>query len=242
MTEQQQTVNGHLPDAPISGLDYAYLPRLSPPVSELASRLELEEMSMRRAFFRDFVRAQSQFEAATKDATNPFHKSKYADLSSVFAATRPALNANNIGILQKPSVHKDCVVISTLLVHTGGYVESGEISMPLKSGASPQDIGSAITYGKRYGLQALLGIPSEDDDGNAASGNRAPPRQEEEVDYIKKYAGYLVRCDTPQKLDEVLISCRKQTRMSESDRGQITKLVEEKRQQMTAAAEKVKQA
>lgn len=62
------------------------------------------------------------------------------------------------------------LVVSTIIMHTSGEWISGELAMnPVK--ADPQGIGSAVTYARRYGLSAFVGIAPEDDDGNAASGN-----------------------------------------------------------------------
>jgi len=61
-------------------------------------------------------------------------------------------------------------VLKTVVMHESG--ESMEGYQPVLSAkADAQSMGSALTYARRYGLCAALGLVSgdEDDDGNAAS-------------------------------------------------------------------------
>lgn len=113
--------------------------------------------------------AQGQMGGAHKGKANPFFKSVYADLSSVVAAIREPLSSNGLSFIQatEPS-EKDEIRVITMLLHESGEWLSSTIAIPV-SKADAQGYGSAITYAKRYGLQGLLGVPSEDDDGNAAA-------------------------------------------------------------------------
>lgn len=122
-------------------------------------------------------KAQSVMENAKKDADNPFFKSKYADLSSVWEVVRKPLTENGLSIMQFPSTCKEdaMVVVETVLVHISGEWVSDALKLPYLK-ADPQSLGSAITYGRRYGLSAVIGVVAdEDDDGNKASGNTTPP-------------------------------------------------------------------
>jgi hypothetical protein len=113
-------------------------------------------------------KAQGQIKAALKDSTNPHFRSKYADLSSVIEAVKPALQANGITYLQGVHDAVDGVAVETMLLHTSGEWISSVMRIPaVKQDA--QGYGSAITYGRRYGLQSMCGVPAEDDDGNAAT-------------------------------------------------------------------------
>lgn len=117
------------------------------------------------------VKVQGSLKPAIKDSKNPFFKSSYADLASCYAACRKELSDNGIAVVQPT---KDSgngkIVVETMLVHTSGEWIMGELSLkPVKD--DPQAVGSAITYARRYGLCAMVGIAPEDDDGNAASGN-----------------------------------------------------------------------
>lgn len=121
------------------------------------------------------VKAQAQIEAVKKDSANPFFKSKYADLASVRDAIREPFAANGLCVVQEPSTEDGRVCITTTLLHSSGqYIRSSLRLTPVKQ--DPQAIGSAITYGRRYALQAVAGVAPEDDDGNAASqGKQLPP-------------------------------------------------------------------
>lgn len=113
--------------------------------------------------------AQGQVEGAGKSSTNPFFKSKYADLQSVWSACRKALSDNGLSILQSPSTDGLRVTVETLLLHSSGQWVKGAIAVSAKED-TPQAVGSAITYLKRYALQSFAGVAPEDDDGEAAQG------------------------------------------------------------------------
>lgn len=113
------------------------------------------------------AKAQGQIEGAKKDTANPFFKSKYADLSSVWDACRKALSENSLSVVQIPDEAASGVAIETMLLHSSGQWIKGRYTMPvLKNDA--QAVGSAITYARRYALAALVGVAPEDDDGNGA--------------------------------------------------------------------------
>lgn len=113
-------------------------------------------------------KAQAEIKGAVKDATNPHFKSRYADLTSVIEACKAALNKHGITFLQPVRSGETGVVVETVLLHTSGEWISDELELPVSKNDA-QGVGSAITYGRRYGLQSMVGIPAEDDDGNAAS-------------------------------------------------------------------------
>lgn len=112
-----------------------------------------------------------------KDAENPFHKSRYAQLDQVWDACKEVAQKYGLLILQHVSKDEGGLSVSTRVVH----LESEEwIEHTLPCGLdknTAQAVGSAITYLRRYGLQPLFGVCPEDDDGNAAS--EAVKRQEQ---------------------------------------------------------------
>ena len=113
-------------------------------------------------------KAQGQIDGAKKDSANPHFKSKYADLASVWDACRAALQGNGLSVAQFCRVSEAGAVLVTRLSHVSGESLDGEI--PLLNGKGDmQGLGSAITYARRYGLAAIVGVCPEDDDGNAAS-------------------------------------------------------------------------
>lgn len=114
------------------------------------------------------IALQAQVEDAGKNKTNPAFKSKYADLSAILEAVRPALKAAKLAVIQSPSAEGNVVSVTTRVIHASGQWIEGTISMTATR-TDPQGIGSAITYGRRYSLAAMMGITQDDDDGNAAS-------------------------------------------------------------------------
>jgi len=115
-------------------------------------------------------KAKLEFPTIKKDMNNPFFKRKYADINSILDQVEPILHNHGIIILQPIDDDSVC----TQLIH----VESGEMitsCIKLTSGIKAQDLGSEITYFRRYSLQSLLSLQAEDDDGNLASGRTTPP-------------------------------------------------------------------
>jgi hypothetical protein len=130
----------------------------------------MEKSESISALAASLVTAQTNIKGALKDKTNPYFDSVYADLSSVMTACKDALNAEGIAIVQTPLPGDNGkLVLQTVLVHKSGEWIGGTISMPL-SKQDPQGYGSAMTYARRYGLSAMVGVCPEDDDGNAATG------------------------------------------------------------------------
>jgi len=118
---------------------------------------------------KSLLKAQSEIISAIKDSTNPYFKSTYADLTSVIEAVKPALNKNGIIFLQAVNMTETSPVVETILLHESGQFISTKTPVYCLKPNDPQAFGSGITYSKRYALQALLGLPTEDDDGKDAS-------------------------------------------------------------------------
>jgi hypothetical protein len=115
------------------------------------------------------VKAQGEIEGASKSATNPHLKSRYADLSAVWDACRGPLTKNGLAIVQMPRYFENEMRLVTRIVHSSGQWLEDD-GFPLLLGKQDmQGLGSATTYARRYGLMAAVGIAPEDDDGNAAS-------------------------------------------------------------------------
>ena len=115
------------------------------------------------------LKAQTEMGNAVKDSSNPFFKSKYADLNSIREACMPLLNANGISVIQ-PMVNVDGKnYVKTVLLHTSGETIESFTEIIYSKSNDAQSQGSGITYARRYGLQSLVCIGAEDDDGNSAS-------------------------------------------------------------------------
>jgi ERF superfamily protein len=117
------------------------------------------------------LKAQKVMGGAVKDSKNPFFKSTYSDYGSVLEVVKGPLNENGILVLQPHVNDPGQPYVETILIHaeSGEFLSSCTPVVCAKAN-DPQAMGSAITYARRYGLQSLLSIPSEDDDGNAGSG------------------------------------------------------------------------
>ena len=115
------------------------------------------------------AKAQAEIGNAHKDSKNPFFKSTYADLASVWDACRAPLSKHGLAVVQSLSADGPNVTCTTLLLHASGQWVESTLTLTAKD-AGPQSVGSAATYCRRYSLQAVAGIAPADDDGNAASG------------------------------------------------------------------------
>jgi hypothetical protein len=113
------------------------------------------------------AKAQGEIKGAAKDSENPFFKSRYADLASVWDACRKPLADNKLAVIQLPKADNDGVTVTTILAHESGEWISEALTLPLKD-QTPQAVGSALTYARRYGLSAVVGIAPEDDDAEGA--------------------------------------------------------------------------
>lgn len=115
------------------------------------------------------IQVQQSLTPALKDAINSYTNSSYATLKSVMEVCRAALLNHGIWMTQYPvSVEKDHLGLVTKIVHSAtGQWQLALIEMPLQKN-DPQGYGSAMTYARRYGLSALLGIITEDDDAESA--------------------------------------------------------------------------
>jgi hypothetical protein len=130
------------------------------------------------------VQAQAEMENASKSSKNPFYKSTYADLNAIREVTLPALNKHKIVALQPTVVIDGKKYVQTTLMHESGEFISGitEILSVKENDAQAQ--GSGISYARRYGLQAILNVGAEDDDGNAASGNNPKPKNARDFTFM----------------------------------------------------------
>jgi hypothetical protein len=112
-------------------------------------------------------KAQGAMDGATKGSHNSFFKSNYADLAAVWAACREPLSKNELAVVQITEQAERGITIVTTLIHSSGeWIESRLNVKPQKE--DPQALGSAISYGRRYALAAMVGIYQTDDDAEAA--------------------------------------------------------------------------
>lgn len=146
------------------------------------------------------AKAQGAMEDASKSETNPHFKSKYADLAAVREVVRAPLAANDLSVVQAARTNAGEVEVETMLLHKSGEYIAETLSLPV-SKRDAQGIGSAISYGRRYGLMSLLGLAAADDDGNAAVAS--PPKKAplpltegESADILGVMQDSLAMCDS----------------------------------------------
>jgi hypothetical protein len=119
--------------------------------------------------------AQAKFQPAVKNAINPAFKSKYVTLDAALDAVSEAFREQGVWLSQQTYLEDGALILATRLYHVSGeWLGSVYPINPVQ--ATPQGMGSALTFARRYALMALCGIAPEDDDGNAAT-NGSPARQ-----------------------------------------------------------------
>jgi|TARA_R110000737_G_scaffold309335_2_gene317608 hypothetical protein len=122
------------------------------------------------------VGAISELDDPPMDAVNPHFKNKYATLKSCLDTVRPALARHGLVMMQfvMPSANGGDRLVTRILHESGGFMEDEGIS--LVGADNMQKLGSAISYARRYGLLAILGLVGDpDDDAEVASA--APPHR-----------------------------------------------------------------
>jgi hypothetical protein len=131
--------------------------------------------------FEALSKAQGEIQSALKDKKNPFFKSSYADLSSVWDACRPVLPKYGLAVVQTVEGTKQEMFLTTWLGHSSGEWMKSKLPLIVMK-QDPQSLGSAITYARRYALSAMVGVcADEDDDGEKAMG-----RKSEKVTHIER--------------------------------------------------------
>jgi hypothetical protein len=116
------------------------------------------------------IKAQSQMQGISKEGKNPAFKSKYVTLDSILDTLRPILTSNGLMLTQgsqQPETMQS-VTVESRIIHTSGEWISTTVTIPVTK-PDAHGLGSALTYGRRYSVSALLAISAdEDDDANGA--------------------------------------------------------------------------
>jgi hypothetical protein len=135
----------------------------------------VEQSATVSKLFAAVVAAGGELRNPPKDSVNPHFKSRYADLATVLDTVRPVLARHKLAVVQMPTEMDGGPGLATTLVHESGEWMRATVRLyPGKQ--DPQGIGSALTYARRYGLQAVLGIAADDDDDGAAGSRPAPAK------------------------------------------------------------------
>ena len=187
---------------------------------------------------------QGEVQNPKNSANNPYFNSKYAPLSDILNLARPLLAKNGLSVSQFTSGKLDEIIIETVLLHESGeWLRSDPLILPgeqsIKGGGktlSVQGAGSAITYGRRYCLSAILGLSSEDDDdGNHSSGNNTtttPPENKVSQETITENQAkrMFAIAGNPQIVQDLLVAqgYKKSTDVKKTEYDRICKELEKK--------------
>jgi len=106
---------------------------------------------------------QAEIEAAPKGTKGQY--GAYSDLPTCWNTVQPLLKKHGLSVVQTfLPTDRDEVLITTTLLHKSGQYVSGTLNLPYGRGGGPQGAGAAVTYGRRYGLAAILGLVTDKDD------------------------------------------------------------------------------
>ena len=122
---------------------------------------------MENSFHTDLVKALGEIK--NPDLDGKANYGKYATINSCLKAVKTVLQNNNLSIMQLTFTEPDRLV--TRIIHTSGqFIEDGGVPLHLANKNNPQQLMGCITYAKRNGLCACLGIAGDqDDDGQSAT-------------------------------------------------------------------------
>lgn len=135
------------------------------------------------------AKAQATMQEAKEDSKNPFFKSNYADLTSVWRACKASLTSNGIAISQPTVMVENQLYVSTVMIHTSGEWMRGMYPV-MSTKNDPQSIGSATTYARRYALAAMVGVCKEGEDDDAeATMDRKPSITDDQLKLLIKSIG-----------------------------------------------------
>jgi hypothetical protein len=113
-----------------------------------------------------------------KDSKNPHFKNTYASLTQILSEVKPLLTECGLILIQPISL--EGVGTTIIDFETGEKIET-VISLP--TNLTPQQLGSAITYFRRYTLASLLSLEIDDDDAQSTVVKQ--PNLNEQVEIAK---------------------------------------------------------
>jgi hypothetical protein len=190
---------------------------------------------------------QASVSGVVKNKRNDHFKSKYADLEGVIDTIKPYLVSKKLSFhqvpsfVQSPGSERGAAEVRTFVVcgSSGLAVWAFTTEVPVKQGCSAQDAGSAITYAKRYALQSFFGLPSEDDDGNAAVRNKQAAKPEAQAPskegVIQAWEKTIRESVNAERLSGLVKALESSKTFSQEDKTKILKMIEDRRKSFTAS-------
>lgn len=131
------------------------------------------------------LNAQCEIVKVSKSSTNPYFENKYADINSILETVKEPLNSNGLILTQAHDTNQFGDFVVTRISFNNEFVESRTKIVVAKQN-DPQAYGSGITYARRYGLQSLLALQAEDDDGERAMSRNGKKKEPNYKDVIGK--------------------------------------------------------
>lgn len=164
-----------------------------------------------------------------KDAVNPYFKSKYATLDSVVSSIDTAAEVAGLTYVQMTDYIDGAFVLVTTIMHKSGESVQGKYILPATG--KPQEIGSALTYARRYALSAAFGIVAdEDDDGNTA----APVIKQATDEQNKMFANFratIKACESKEAVDSFIAAAKgNMAKLPEDLKAELRHVISETKQ------------
>ena len=122
------------------------------------------------SIYKQLLEVQKEVGAISKDSKNPFFKSKYFDINKLIEVVNPVLSKHGLVLLQP--ILEGRVYSKLIDAETGETLES---YLELPNLPKPQDLGSCVSYYRRYTLASLMGLQATDEDGNGLKPKVKPP-------------------------------------------------------------------
>tara|TARA_Y100000310_G_scaffold83131_1_gene79807 strand:+ start:2088 stop:2750 length:663 start_codon:yes stop_codon:yes gene_type:complete len=202
---------------------------------------------------------QKSIKGVAKDGTNPHFSSSYATLAACWDACHDAAAENGIAIVQTTDVEDGNAYLYTTLAHESGQWMRGRLPLAYGGNNPMQALGSAITYARRYGLCAAVGLAPEDDDGNSAhdgkaaskangdakkAAPKAPPpgvpaaSQDEADEYFAQLERAIGTAKTPKEVDDIAKASDKRlvAAMTEAQQHDLSAIKDAQKEALRAAA------
>lgn len=140
-------------------------------------------------FAKAYAEAVSHTRDVVADATNPFHKNSYATLGAHIQATKAIFAKYGLAIVQFPvsnSVNRGEIGVETMVIHESGGYFSRTILMPVAEGVKGQDVGSLISYLRRYAIASVANLATSDDDGEADRQAHDQPMKQVNMNHFQR--------------------------------------------------------
>jgi uncharacterized protein (DUF3820 family) len=137
-------------------------------------------------FASAYVQAVARTRDVLPDAENSFHKNSYATLSAHISATKGIFAQYDLAIVQFPFGDDKQVGVNTMVIHKdGGYIQN-YITLPVAEGVKGQDVGSLVSYLRRYAIAGVANLATSDDDGEADRQTHAQPMKQVNMNNFAK--------------------------------------------------------